>query len=141
MRTAWSLFAVVMLACFVAACGGDSKEEKAQDKVCDARASISKQVDTLKALTPATVTTDAVTKSLQTIRNDLSDIADARSDLNSDRRSEVEAANQAYAGSVRSIASQVVTSLSASDAKAALVTSLQQLATSYDKAFSRVKCD
>jgi hypothetical protein len=75
------------------------------------------------------------------IRNDLKDISGAQSELSSDRRSEVEAANKAFASSVKGIASQVLTSLSASDAKAALVAALQQLKTSYEETFAPLNCD
>ena len=140
MRTAYSALAVVSLALAFGACG-ESSEEKAQNTVCDARADIGKQVETLKSLTPATVTTDAVTKSLDAIKNDLKDISGAQSDLSSDRRSEAEAANKAFASSIQGIADQLGTSLSASDAKAALVTALQQLGASYEKTFAPLNCD
>lgn len=139
MRAACSVLAVVMLA--LGACGSESSEEKAQNTVCDARDDIGKQVADLKSLTPATVTTDAVTQNLDAIKNDLKDIADAQSDLSSDRRSEVEAANKAFASSVEGIASQLGSSLSASDAKAGAVTALQQLAASYQKTFAPVNCN
>jgi hypothetical protein len=140
MRTACSALAVVMLALALGACG-ESSEEKAQNTVCDARDDIGKQVDDLKSLTPATVTTDAVTQNLDAMKNDLKDISGAQSDLSSDRRSEVEAANKAFASSVEGIASQLGSSLSASDAKAGVVTALQQLEASYQKAFAPVNCD
>jgi hypothetical protein len=140
MRTACSAVAVVVLAIALGACG-ESAEEKAQSTVCDARADIGKQVDTLKSLTPATVTTDAVTQSLDTIKNDLKEISDAQSDLSSDRRSEVEAANKAFASSIDGIAGQIGTSLSASDAKAGVVTALQQLGASYEETFAPLNCD
>jgi hypothetical protein len=129
-----------MLALALGACG-ESQEEKAQTTVCDARADIGKQVDELSSLTAATVTKDAVTPKVDAIKNDLKDISDAQSDLSDDRRSEVEAANKAFASSVDGIASQVLTSLSASDAKAALVTALQQLQTSYEETFAPLNCD
>ena len=138
MRTACSALAVVALA--LGACG-ESSEEKAQNTVCDARADIGKQVDTLKSLTPATVTKDAVTQSLDAIKNDLKEISDAQSDLSSDRRSEVEAANKAFASSIEGIAGQIGTSLSATDAKAGLATALQQLGTSYEETFAPLNCD
>jgi hypothetical protein len=141
MRAASSVLPVVMLALALGACGGESSEEKAQNTVCDARDDIGKQVDELKNLTPATVTTDAVTQNLAAIRDDLNDISDAQSDLSSDRRSEVEAANKEFTGSVREIASQFGSSLSASDAKAGVVTALQQLEASYRKTFAKVNCD
>jgi hypothetical protein len=140
MRTLVSALAVVMLAVALGACG-ESKEDKALNTVCDARDDIGKQVDTLKGLTPATVTTDAVKKSLDAIKKDLQDIADAQKDLSSDRRSEVDAANKTFKSSIQQIAGELGTSLSASDAKAAVVTALQQLGTSYEKTYAPLKCD
>jgi hypothetical protein len=139
-RAACSVLAVVMFVFALGACG-ESDEEKAQNTVCDAKADIGKQVNELKSLTPATVTTDAVTQNLDAIKNDLNDISDAQSDLSSDRRSEAEAANKAFSSSVQGIASQLGSSLSASDAKAQAVTALDQLAASYQKAFAPLNCD
>jgi len=140
MRTAWSVLAVVMLALGLGACG-ESSEDKAKATVCNARNDIGKQVDELKGLTPATVMTDAVKESLGAIRNDLKDISGAQSDLSNDRRSEAESANKAFTSSVKGIASQLGSSLSASDAKASVVTALQQLQATYQSTFARVNCD
>ena len=136
MRATCSALAVVLLAIVLSACG-ESAEEKAQGTVCDARDDIAKEVDELKSLTPPTVTTDAVRQSLDAIKNDLYDIAGARLDLNSDRR----AANKAFASAVEGVASQVVTSLTDPDAKAALVRALQQLEASYFATFAGLNCD
>jgi hypothetical protein len=130
----------VLAALPLAACG-DSAEEKAQNTVCDARADISTQVDDLKALTPATFTTDAVSKSLSAIQSDLSDMRSAQSDLSDDRRQQVEAANQEFTGAVRNVVKEIGTSTSAQDAASTVTAALQQLATSYEQAFSRVDCD
>jgi hypothetical protein len=141
MRAACSVLAVVILALALGACGGESSAERAQNTLCDARDDIGKQVDELKNLTPATVTTDAVRQNLEAIRDDLNDIAEAQSDLSSDRRNEVEAANKEFTSSIQEIASQFGRSLSASDAKAGVVTALQQLEASYQKTFGQVNCD
>ena len=140
MRTVCSALVAVMLALALGACG-ESKEDKALNTVCAARDDIGKQVDTLKSLTPATVTTDAVKKSLDAIQKDLKDISGARSDLSSDRRSEVDAANKAFKSSIQGIASQLGTSLSASDAKAGVATALQQLGASYEETYAPLNCD
>jgi hypothetical protein len=140
MRTACSVLAVVMLVFALGACG-ESDEEKAQNKVCDARADIGKQLDELNSLTPATVTADGVTQNLDAIKTDLNDISDAQADLSSDRRSEAEAATKAFSSSVEGIASQLGSSLSAADAKAQVVTALDQLAASYQKAFAPLNCN
>ena len=132
--------APMALALALGACG-ESDEEKAQNQVCDAKADIAKQVDELNGLTAATVTKDGVTQNLDAIKTDLQDISDAQSDLSSDRRSEAEAANKAFTSSVLGIASELGSSLSGSDAKAGVVTALDQLAASYQKAFSPVNCN
>ena len=139
MGSARGVLVVALLALALGACG-ESDEEKALNTVCDAKDDIATQVDELKSLTPATVTTDAVTQNLDAIRNDLNDIADAQSDLSDDRRSEVEAAINEFTSTVKNVASDLGTSLSASDAKAQVVTSLQQLETSYTKAFAPLDC-
>ena len=140
MRAARSVLVVALLALALGACG-ESDEEKAMNTVCDARDDIANQVDELNSLTPATVTADAVTQNLDAIQNDLNDIADAQSDLSDDRRSEVEAATNEFTGTVKNVASDVGTgSLSASDAKARVVTGLQQLESSYQKALAPLDC-
>jgi hypothetical protein len=140
MRTACSVLAVVVLVFALGACG-ESDEEKAQNTVCDARDDIGKQVDDLKSLTPSTVTADAVTQNLEAIDNDLNDMSDAQSDLSSDRRSDVEAANKAFESSVEGIVSDLGSSLSAADAKAQVVTALDKLAATYQKAFAPLNCN
>ena len=140
MRTACSFLAVVTLVFALGACG-ESDEEKAQNTVCDARADIGEQVNALKSLTPATVTADGVTQNLDAIKSDLQDISAAQSDLSSDRRSEAEAANKASTSSVQGIASQLGSSLSAADAKAQVVTALDQLAAAYQKTFAPLNCN
>ncbi len=140
MRPTFCALAVAILTLALGACG-DSSEEKAQATVCNGRADIGTEVEKLKSLTAATVTKDAVTQSLNAIKSDLSDMSSAQSDLSDDRRSQAEAANKAFKSSVQGITSQLLTSLSASDAKTALVTSLQQLETSYKNAFAPLNCD
>ena len=139
MRTACGAL-MVLLALAIGACG-ESSEDKAQAAVCDARADMTKQVDELKGLTAATVTTDAVKENLNAIRSDLKDITDAQSNLSDDRRSEAQAANKAFSSSVRGIVSELGTSLSASDAKTALASALQQLGATYQSTFAPLNCD
>ena len=102
LRTAAVTPAVIALALAASACG-ESDEEKAQERVCDARAGISTEVEKLGALTPSTVTGDAVRASLESIRGDLKAIGEARADVNQDRRDELTAANNAFAATVRDV--------------------------------------
>jgi hypothetical protein len=139
MRSARGVLVVTLLALALGACG-ESDEEKAMNTVCDARDDMAKQVDELKSLTAATVTKDGVTQNLDAIKNDLNEISDAQSDLSDDWRSEVETATNEFTGSVQAVASDLGSSLSASDAKAEVVTSVQQLEASYKKSFAPLDC-
>ena len=132
--TCAALLALVLTAC------GESSAEKAQNTVCDARDDISQQVDQLKDITPATFSTDEVSKSLSAIRSDLSDIKGAQSELSDDRRKQVESASQAFTSTVESVVKQIGTSVTAQDAASSISSALAQLASSYDQAFSRVDC-
>ncbi len=140
MRAICSVLAVVMLVFALGACG-ESDEEKAQNEVCDAKADIAQQVDELTSLNSTTVTADGVTSSLDAIKDDLNDISDSQSDLSSDRRSEAEAATKAFTSSVQETASQLGSSLSAADAKAQILTAIDQLAASYQTAFAPLNCN
>jgi hypothetical protein len=144
-----SLFATVLVVA-LGACGGSSDEnssstptaqEQAQITVCAGREDIGMEVDKLKGMTASTVTKDAVAQSLGAIKKDLNDMSSAQSQLKGDRRSEAEAATAEFKKSVQGVTSQLLTSLSASDAKAALATALDQLATSFKTAFAPLNCD
>ena len=123
----------------LAACG-QSQQEKAKTKVCDARADVAKQVDELRGLTLSTATVDGVTANLKAIRDDLGKIANAQSDLSGARRDQVKAANQAFADQVRSIAQNVGRSLSVTDAKTQLKDATTQLASTYEQTLGRIDC-
>ena len=87
--------AIALLAASLAACG-ESSEEKATAKLCDARAGIAEEVDQLKGITVTTATSSKISASLQSIRDDLSTIAEARRDLSEDRRAQVDKANDTF---------------------------------------------
>jgi hypothetical protein len=131
--------AVLLASIAVAACG-ESSQDKAQTQVCNARADISKQVDELKGMTPATITADAASKNLSAIRGDLQRIGDAQADLADDRRQQVQQANQEFAAKVKSVLGQVFRSTSAGGAKSELTTAVQQLADTYEQTYARVDC-
>jgi hypothetical protein len=123
----------------VAACG-ESKADKAKSQVCDARSDISKQVNELKGLTPATVTSDGVKTALTSIQNDLKKITDAQGDLNAERKQQVQDATSQFTSALSSISGQVGQSLSAADAKTQLQTATQQLADAYQTSLAKVDC-
>ena len=130
---------IVVLAVVLAGCG-ESKEETAQSSVCDAKAGIQKQVQELDGLTASTVTLDGVKSSLQTIGDDLTKLKDAQGDLSGDRKAEAEKAWQTFRTEVKSIRENLLTSLSAADAKQQLASSFDDLAASFRSAFTPVDC-
>lgn len=138
MRRALTTFGL-LAALAMGACG-ESDEERAQNDVCDARADIRSQVDTLTALPVSTASIDQANQSLSAIKSSLQDIADAQGDLASDRKEQVEAATRTFADQVRGIASQVVASGTTGDAPSAVRSAAQQLESSYEKALAPIDC-
>ena len=134
-----SLLIALLLGTLLGACG-ESDEEQAQDAVCDARASIQKQVDKLSGLTLDTATVASVGDSLNAIRDDLEQIAEAQGDLNDERKQEVESANKEFTSQLQSIAKNLTSSLSVSGAKEQFQAALTQLADAYRQSFAAVDC-
>jgi hypothetical protein len=135
-----AFLAVALIVALAAGGCGESKEEKATDQVCSARADIGKQVDTLKGLTVSTATIDQIRTSLQAIRADLAEITDAHGDLSGQRKQQVQTANQAFSSQVKSIAAELGSSLSLSSAKQQLTAALEQLGSSYQQTLGRIDC-
>ena len=134
-----SLSIVLLLGTLLGACG-ESDEEQAQDAVCDARASIQKQVGELSGLTLDTATAASVGDSLNAIRDDLEQIAEAQGDLNDERKQELESANKEFRSQFQSIAKELSTSLSVSGAKEQFQAAVKQLADAYRQSFAGVDC-
>jgi len=133
--------AVASLALLVAGCGGgQSASSQAKDDVCAATSDINDHVDNLKQMTPATVTTAAVTNDLNAIKNDLSKIRDAQSTLSSDRKQQVQSATETFTDQVTATVESVGTSLSAADAAAQLQSALATLAASYQQSLGKIDC-
>jgi hypothetical protein len=134
------LVAPLLVAVTAVGCG-ESAADKAQTQVCDARADLNKQVDTLASLTPTTATTDAVSGALDAIKSDLKQISDAQGDLNDERKQEVESANQQFSAQLKAVAGDLGSSLSLSGAKAAVQSAGTELASSYQQTFASIECD
>jgi Tfp pilus assembly protein PilP len=131
---------IVLVVAVVAGGCGESKSDKAMSQVCSARADIKEHVESLKATTPTTATTSAITDSLKAVRNDLATIADAQKDLSEDRRQEVQQANEAFAAQVRATLGDLGTTVSAENATAQLKASFEQLHATYAATFDKIEC-
>jgi|SRR4051812_8015821 uncharacterized protein YhaN len=139
--TAFAALLVLALTTVLVTAGcGMSQESRATKSVCDARADISTQVEALKGLTVSTATTNQIRASLTAIRADLSTIANAQKDLTGQRKQQIQAANQAFASEVKSIAADLGSSLSLESATQQLAAALQQLGSSYEKNLGRIDC-
>jgi hypothetical protein len=135
-----ALAIMVLLLLSTAVGCGESDAEKAQNDVCDARADLKNRIDDLASLTITTATLDAVQDDLGAIRDDLNQIADAQGDLNAERKQEVESATRAFSSELKTVASNLGTNLSISDAAAKVKTAADQLLTSYQQTFATVDC-
>ena len=134
------LLLIGLLAALAVAACGESKEDKAQKQVCDARASISKQVDELKGLTVTTATVSGVRENVSTIRSDLKKITSAQDDLSGDRRAQVKAATDEFVSSVSSIAQGLRSDVSLSEARSRLTQAAQDLRASYADSLGKIDC-
>jgi len=126
-------------------CGGgsssSSKQDDAKAQVCDARADISKQVDTLKGLTVSAATLDQIQTSLKAIDSDLKKIAGAAGDLKGDDKSQLQQANKDFITQINNIASSLVKSTSLSQAQSQAKDALSQLSDAYQQTFAKFSCD
>jgi hypothetical protein len=119
---------------------GESAEDKAKKKVCNARSDVQKQVNDLQNLTLSTATVNGVKDNLNAITNDLKQIKDAQGDLNSERKAQVTQATQQFESQLNSIVQSVGSSKSLSDAAAQLKPAVNQLASSYKQTLAKVDC-
>ena len=120
---------------------GESDQEKAQNRVCDARDDIQKQVDELASLTVTSASIDQVTNHLKAIRDDLKQIADERDNLSDDQRKDVEQAAQQFESELRSAASDVVSgAASGEEAGKRAGAALDDLAKSFKAAYAPLDC-
>ena len=134
-----------LLACLLAAVPvacGESEEEKAQNRVCDARADIQKRVDDLAALTFTSASIDEVTSNLKAIRDDLEKIAAEREDLAPEQRQKVDQAAKSFRSELETAAKDVASgAASGEEAGARTGAALDQLAKSFRQAYGPVNCD
>jgi major membrane immunogen (membrane-anchored lipoprotein) len=120
---------------------GESEEEKAQDRVCDARADIERRVDELAGLTITTVSIEQVTNNLEAIGDDLEKIAAEREDLAPEQRREVEEAGDQFRSQLETTARDLVSgATSGEEAGARIGAALDDLAQSFREAYGPVDC-
>jgi hypothetical protein len=132
---------ILATAALLAAGCGESEEDKAKTRVCDARADLQEHVEELGNLSLADATVDGVKSNLDAIGNDLQKMTDAQGDLTGTRKDEVEQATQQFTSEVKSIASSLGSTTSLNAAASQLKEAFQELETSYEESFSKIDCD
>ena len=138
MRRTLVLTAVALLMT-LAACG-QSDEDKAKARVCDARDDIRTQVHELQNLTLGTATLDKVRSHLTAIRDDLQTMVDAQSDLSSSDRQQIEKANDTFRSQMKTLAGDIGRSVSIEEAAKQLESDLTALGTAYRQASGPIDC-
>jgi ABC-type glycerol-3-phosphate transport system substrate-binding protein len=133
--------AVAVLALLAASgCGGStSSSDKAKDQACSAVSDIKTQVNDLQSLTISTDSIDQAQKDLQAIQDDLKTIQQQAPNVKGDLQTQLKDANQAFEQSV-STTLQSLQSGSLGSVTTGLTQALTTLESSYQQAFSGVKC-
>jgi ElaB/YqjD/DUF883 family membrane-anchored ribosome-binding protein len=139
MKRMSALLAVDLAAMALAGCG-ESDQEKAQNQVCDARADLQQQVDDLKGLTLSADLPDQVQDALTSIGDDLTNIKNALGELSDECKQQVQTAVQSFESQMRSVAGDLGSDLSLSNAKAQLKAAATELSNGLRKAFQPVDC-
>jgi hypothetical protein len=94
----------------------------------------------LKAITASTATTDGITERLSAIRSALSEFTDAQLALGDQRRQQFQAANEAFTGQLKTIATSFGRSLALGEGKTQATAALQQLGTAYEQTLAPLDC-
>jgi hypothetical protein len=127
------------LALAISGCG-ESKEEKAEKKVCAARSEIASNVNTLQSLPLAPASLEKAKTGVTAIGEELKKINEAAKDLAPSRKQEVETATSEFSKQASKALEGFNQTGSLLSAEAALRGALQGLGTAYKTALEPVKC-
>lgn len=130
---------LLTLAIALAGCG-ESKQEQAAKSVCSARSDIKSRIGTLRTLTPSIATLPQVKTEVTAIVDDLKQIQGAQGDLAPARKQQVQQATQTFEQQLKSVLSNLTSSLSLTNASSQLEAALRQLETSYTQALAPIEC-
>jgi ribosomal 50S subunit-associated protein YjgA (DUF615 family) len=131
----------------VAACAGaglagcgESKEQKAEKKVCTAKSGIKTKVNSLKSLPLAPSSLEQAKADVTGISEDLKQIKEAAPDLTQPRRQEVEKATEQFRTEANEALEGVKSGGSVSAAETQLRSALQKLGAAYSATLEPIKC-
>ncbi len=119
---------------------GESKEQKAEKKVCAAKSDISSQLTSLKSLPLAPSSLEQAKTDVTAISEDVKKIKEAAPDLAQPRRQEVEKATEQFGKQASEATEGLKSGGSLSAAQSQVKTALTQLAGAYSAALEPIKC-
>jgi Tfp pilus assembly protein PilP len=142
-----SVLSALLLSVVTFAACGESSEDKAKNEVCAARGEISKQITKLQGLTLSSSAVDEAKSGLEVIGKELRKIKDAETDLEPARKEQVEAATKTFEAELKTVASEVGSSLSSGNLESVLKaagpkikSALNKLAGAYQQALAPIDC-
>ena len=130
---------LVTLAIPLTGCG-ESKQAQAKKSVCGARSDIKSRIATLKTLTPSIAALPQVKTEVTAIVDDLKQIEGAQGNLEPARKQQVRQATQTFQQQLKSVLSNLTSSLSLTNAGSQVEAALRQLETSYSQALAPIEC-
>jgi Tfp pilus assembly protein PilP len=133
------LFCLAALAFALYGCG-ESKEEKAEKKVCTARSDIKTRVTALQALTPTTASVSKIKTEVTGIVEDLKTIRSAIPELTPSRREEVTKATEDFSKQASEAIGSLKTTGSIASVESEIKTALGGLGKAYETALAPLKC-
>ena len=135
-----SIIAVVAIGVIVYFATHTSKQDKALQAVCTARADIKGRVAILASTDVANFSLDSFKANVNGIRSDLQTIKDNQSELKPNRKQQIQQANSQFTSSVTSTLKGLGTSLSINNAQTKLKAAGQQLVAAYQSSLQPVDC-
>ncbi len=132
----------LLFAClaFVLAGCGESSAEKAHAQVCSSRTEISKQVESLKSLTPLPTSLVAAKTSFEIILKELGKIQSEVPKLEGPSKSQVETATNTFKAQITSLALSLTKGFNPATAATQLQRGLEQLLSSYKQTIAQISC-
>jgi hypothetical protein len=145
-RTRRGALLLCVLPLALAGCG-ESSSEKAAKNVCSATKEINAQLQKLQSLPISTSFPSEAKTSVEAITSSIKKIDESAPNLESARKTEIDAANKAFQQEIALITKDVISASSSSNLSAGLKSaepqikaSLNKLATNYKKAYEELKC-
>jgi hypothetical protein len=134
-----AIVALLLSALLLTACG-ESAQEKATAEVCDARADISKQINTLTGVSASVSAPAQMVRAAEAIAGDLTKLRKAEVNLQPARKEQVQAATHTFEKQLSAVLTGLASSLSLSNAETQLKSALNKLVTSYKQTLAPLSC-